>query len=153
MDERLITSDAPLSAEQRAILGALLDTIVPESDDGSMPSARELDFAGYLHRHARDFLGELVRVLARFDAGFVAQPLPVRYEAVRVFSEQAPDDFQALLAQVYGCYYQDNRVRRAIGLSAGAPFPEGNTVDPGDLSLLDPVLKNATRWRRRISKA
>ena len=150
MNERLIASDAALGAEQRAALGALVDTIVPESDDGHMPSARELDFAGYLDRNAPDFLQELVGVLAYFDPGFVTQLLPVRYERVKAFSEEAPDTFKALLAQVYGCYYQDNRVLQEFGLSAGPPFPGGNTVEPGDLSLLDPVLKDPTRWRRRI---
>ena len=149
MSDRLIASDAALGAEQRALLGALVDTIVPESDDGRMPSARELDFAGYLHRNAPDFLPELAGVLAYFDAEFVTQPLSVRYERVKAFSEEAPDTFNALLAQVYGCYYQDNRVLQVFGLSAGPPFPRGNAVDPGDLSLLDPVLKNPTRWRRR----
>ena len=68
---------------------------------------------------------------------------------MKAFSEEAPNTFNALLAQVYGCYYQDNRVLQVFGLSAGPPFPRGNAVDPGDLSLLDPVLKNPTRWRRR----
>ena len=149
MSDRLIASDAALSAEQRAILGALVDTIVPESGDGRMPSARELDFADYLDRNAPDFMPELAGVLAYFDPGFVTQPLSVRYERVKDFSEEAPDTFKALLTQVYGCYYQDNRVLQEFGLSAGPPFPKGNTVDPGDLSLLDPVLKNPTRWRRR----
>ena len=36
----------------------------------------------------------------------------------------------------------------AIGVGVGPPFPRGNTVEPGDLSLLDPVSKNKTTWRR-----
>jgi hypothetical protein len=40
-------------------------------------------------------------------------------------------------------------VRRAIGVVTGAPFPQGNVLEAGDLSLLDPVLRNADRHRYR----
>ena len=149
MSDRLIASDAPLGAEQRALLGALVDTIVPESDDGRMPSARELDFADYLDRNAPDFRPELAGVLAYFDPGFVTQPLSARYERVKDFSEEAPDTFNALLAQVYGCYYQDNRVPSSSGSAPARPFRRATPSTPATLSLLDPVLKNPTRWRRR----
>jgi len=41
-------------------------------------------------------------------------------------------------------------VLRAIGVGAGPPFPRGNTVEQGDLSLLDPVLGSSTNWRREV---
>jgi hypothetical protein len=37
------------------------------------------------------------------------------------------------------CYYQDDQVVVALGMEARPPFPKGNVVEPGDLSLLDPV--------------
>ena len=72
----------------------------------------------------------------------------MRYERVKAWSEEAPEAFQALLGHVYGCYYQDAGVQEAIGVGAGPPFPRGNTVEPGDLSLLDPVMQNPLEWRR-----
>jgi hypothetical protein len=57
--------------------------------------------------------------------------------------------FMTLLPRVYDCYYQDDRVRRNIGVVTGAPFPQGNEVMPGDLSLLDPVIENSDRHRYR----
>ncbi len=147
MNDRLIVSDAPLTDAQRDILGALADTLVPASDDGAMPSAKELDLAGYMARSANDFLPELGEILARFDDGFVAEALAARCERLQAFSEAEPESFGRLLAEVYGCYYQDARVLASIGVGAGPPFPRGNTVEPGDLSLLDPVLANPTNWR------
>ena len=150
MSEGLIASDAALDAEQREILEALVDTIVPASEDGRMPSARECGFAGYLARNAPEFLPELAGILADFDSAFATQPARLRYERVKAFSEQEPEPFNRLLAQVYGCYYQEERVLTAIGLRAGPPFPNGNTLEPGDLSLLDPVLNSPAHWRRHV---
>ena len=151
MNDELIASDAPLDDGQRDILAALADTLVPASENGVMPSAGELDLAGYLGRNASDFLPELAEILARFDDGFASEPLAVRFEQLKAFSEAEPESFERLLAEVYGCYYQDARVLEGIGVGTGPPFPRGNTVEPGDLSLLDPVLANPTNWRRDVS--
>lgn len=150
MNDQLIASDAPFTPEEHAILSALADTIVPASEDGVMPSARELDVAGYVAKNAADFLTELGEILNGFDAEFVEEPLAVRFERVKAFSEAQPESFQRLLSEVYGCYYQDARVLEGIGVSPGPPFPRGNTVEPGDLSLLDPVMDNPTSWRRDV---
>ena len=52
----VIATDHPLTAEQRQTLSAVLDTLVPASDDGTMPSAATLDFIGYLHDKAPEFV-------------------------------------------------------------------------------------------------
>ena len=119
MNDEFIASDAPLTPQERDILGALADTIVPASEDGVMPSAGEVDVAGYVARNAADFLSELGEILADFDAEFAGQTLAVRFEQVKAFSEAQPEAFQRLLAEVYGCYYQDARVLEAIGVGAG----------------------------------
>ena len=74
---------------------------------------------------------------------------PERHAHVRAFSVTHPPLFQLLLTRVYDCYYQDDRVRMQIGVVAGAPFPQGNRVPAGDLSLLDPVIANAPRHSYR----
>ena len=150
MNDGLIASDAPLTPEQHAVLTALADTIVPASEDGVMPGAGTLDVLGYLQRAAEEFLPELPEILDAFEATFASEDLAMRYERVQAWSEEAPETFQALLGHVYGCYYQDAEVLEAIGVGAGPPFPRGNTVEPGDLSLLDPVMQSATKWRRDV---
>ena len=150
MNDGLIASDAPFTREEREILGALAGTLVPASEDGFMPSAGEMDIAGHVARDAADFLPELGEILAGFDAGFADEPLAMRFERVKAFSEARPESFQRLLAEVYGCYYQDARVLEGIGAGVGPPFPRGNTVEAGDLSLLDPVMGSSAKWRREV---
>ena len=94
---------------------------------------------------------ERVKAFSEVDDGVVARlavEAMVRYERMKAFSETAPELFDRLPSEVYACYYQDARVLEAIGVGVGAPFPRGNTVEPGDLSLLDPVARNKTTWRR-----
>lgn len=148
MADQLIASDSALTTAQREVLNALLDTIIPPGGDREMPSASDVDFLRYVESNAADFVPELGAILGQFDAEFVRCPLMVRYERVKAFSEAAPESFDRLLSEVYACYYQDARVLEAIGVGVGPPFPRGNTVEPGDLSLLDPVSRNKTTWRR-----
>ena len=136
---------------QQSILKALLDTLVPASADGEMPSAAEVGFEHYLETQARDFAAALEDVLQRFDATFAELAPDARHDRVAEFSEASPGEFANLLARVYDCYYQDDRVRQRIGVVRGAPFPQGNDVVQGDLSLLDPVIANSERHGYRRS--
>lgn len=148
MTDNIITTDHPLTPAQQETLSALLDTLVPASDDGIMPSARELDFVSHLGEQAADFLPALPAVLNGFGEGFAGKPIADRVEIVKAFSTGQPEIFEALLFQTYNCYYQDDRVLTGIGSTAGPPFPRGNTVDAGNLSLLDPVVKRGKTYRK-----
>ena len=145
----LISTDHPLSRSQRVVLAALLDTLVPASDDGTMPSAAHVDFDAYLRTQAADFVPHLAVALQHFEASFAELSLADRYDRVRDFGATNPGLFQLLLTRVYDCYYQHDRVRAQIGVGTGAPFPEGNQIPQGDLSLLDPVIANAARHTYR----
>jgi hypothetical protein len=46
------------------------------------------------------------------------------------------------------CYYRDDRVLTGIGSHAGPPFPRGNEVPEGDLSLLDSVQASSKSYRK-----
>ncbi len=145
----LISSDSPLSGAQLATLAALLDTLVPASADGRMPGAADTGFLSHLLQQDAAFVPQLVLLLERFDAAFATRALDERCTFVQRFSVDDPAVFNALLLRVYDCYYQDDRVRHAIGVVQGAPFPQGTVVAAGDLSLLDPVLRDSTRHRYR----
>ncbi len=148
MTNKLIATDHPLTESQQHTLSALLDTILPASDDGEMPSAQELDFIGYLSEHAEDFIPTLVETLASFDDEFAGLSLAERYPLVTAFSRTQAAVFEELLFRIYSCYYQDDRVLAGIGLAAGAPFPRGNTIESGDLSLLNPVMQKPRTYRK-----
>jgi len=148
MPNKLIATDHPLTESQQHTLSALLDTILPASDDGEMPSARELDFIGYLSEYADAFIPTLVQTLASFDDEFARLPFAERYPLVTAFSRTQAAVFEELLLRVYSCYYQNDRVLAGIGLAAGPPFPRGNSIDSGDLSLLDAVTQKPRSYRK-----
>ena len=145
----LITSDFPLSAAEQHQLSAVLDTLVPASEDGEMPSAAEVGFTHYLLTQASDFTPTLQTILARFDTEFSDLSMAQRVAQVQSFSAADPQSFGALLTHVYDCYYQNDRVRQAIGMVQGPVFPQGNEVMAGDLSLLDPVIANSEQHQYR----
>jgi len=137
-----------LSEAQVGRLRALLDTILPASGDGRMPSAADLDFLSYLGEQARDFLPALAQIVDDLAGDFGGRPLAQRVELIEDFSRRDPDAFAGLLMRVYDCYYQDDRVRELIGARPVPPFPRGNTIPAGDLSGLDSVAARGKRYRR-----
>jgi hypothetical protein len=144
-----LSNHPPLTESQRAVLTSLLDTLVPASEDGEMPSAAEVGFEVYLQTQARDFVPELLDVLQQLGPTFAELSPGARHEQVSEFSSGDPTKFGSLLARVYDCYYQNDQVRERIGVVRGAVFPQGNEVTQGDLSLLDPVIGNSERYRYR----
>ncbi len=147
MTNDAITTAHPLNSAQLRRLSALLDTVLPASEDGTMPSASELDFLAYVLEQSGEFMPALVAIVNHFDDEFSDQPLSARLALAQEYSRTDPRAFDALLFRIYDCYYQDDRVRRLIGVQPGPPFPQGNTVEPGDLSLLDAVLARPRSYR------
>jgi hypothetical protein len=144
-----VSNDPVLTDAQRAALPALLDTIVPRSDDGEMPSAAEVGFDAYLVTQGQGFAPMLPAVLDQLGAGFATLSPEERHDRLSEWQSEQPALFSGLLACVYDCYYQDDRVREKIGVVRGPVFPQGNEVAQGDLSLLDPVIENADAFRYR----
>ncbi len=137
----------PFSGRRQRSLSALLDTVLPASEDGSMPSARELDFLAYVREQAQEFMPKLAAIVDHFDDEFSNQPLSTRLAAVEDYSKTEKQTFNGLLFHIYDCYYQNSRVCELIGVRPGAPFPQGYAVEPGDLSLLDTVLAHPRSYR------
>jgi hypothetical protein len=143
-----ITTDYPLSDAQVKKLGCLLDVLIPASQDGHMPSAGDLDLIAYVQAKAIDFLPSLIALLDGLDETFPTDNFEARYQAVKRLSNDDPGLFQALIYQAYAVYYQSPVVLEGIGAVAGAPFPRGNTIESGDLSLLDAVLATPKQYRK-----
>ncbi|MDP6621292.1 MAG: hypothetical protein QF754_03365 [Alphaproteobacteria bacterium] len=148
MTNDAVTTAHPMSGARQRRLSALLDTVLPASEDGTMPSAGELDFPAYVLEQSEAFMPALARIVDHFDDEFPDQPLSARLALVEEYSRTDAQAFNGLLFHIYDCYYQDDRVRELIGVLPGAPFPQGNVVEPGDLSLLDAVLARPRSYRR-----
>ena len=148
----IIGSDHPFTTEEQMRLDVLLDTLIPASEDGSKPGASEVGFLNYLLEQELEFLPELKEILLALDGLSDALEMSSRVEMVTNYSVANPDQFRDLLSRVYDCYYQNDRVRGEIGVVTGAPFPQGNEIISGDLSLLDPVVAEEDKHRYREVK-
>ena len=144
----VITTDSPLNAVQQDKLAAFLDAIIPASEEKGLPSAKELDLVAYLSEQAADFIPLLINGLDNLDDQFPNLIPAERHPVVEVLSKTQAELFNGLLFHALACYYQDDRVLEALGLGAGPPFPRGNEVVEGDMSLLDPVLKRPRLYRK-----
>lgn len=144
----LIATDHLLNEAQKIKFDALIDTLVPAGEDALMPSASEVDVLGYIVDSAADFAPQLAAIVDSFDNEFAVSGEDERVRLVRVFEQAHPVLFSELLFHTYARYYQDAQVLEGIGLAAGPPFPRGNTVETGDLSLLDPVMEKPHGYRK-----
>lgn len=118
-----------------------------------MPGAGELDLGLFLKELEstsilEKCLSTMERLLTTSTHNDNRQTDPQQMENLALeFEKDQPDLFRGLLSLTYKFYYQDDQVRQALGLSPGPPFPRGNEVEPGDLSLLAQVKKRGQLYR------
>jgi hypothetical protein len=151
----IIGSDATLNSDQQRTFVAILDMIIPASDDRRFPSAADMDVLGYIAKTDPQLLDTVRTELDRLNA--VSEDL---YGVT--FGDAGETHRQGLLDEIRGAepqflgglalqtvtlYYQDDRVMEAIGMEARPPFPKGYEVVAGDLSLLDPVRARGQVYR------
>ena len=144
-----------LTEVQDKTLTAVLNLIIPPSDDGRMPGATECDILGYIQDAARDLIPTLAEELDQLEGVAQAQagtPFTSLDEAAalglitQIRASQLR--FMGKLAEhTVSCYYQQDRVLLRIGMEARAPYPKGYDVEAGDLSLLDPVRARGQVYR------
>ena len=154
-EDNIILTHTALTDEQCRTLSALVNMIIPPSEDGRMPGAAELDLPGYVRDETGDLIPEIKQGLTALDRhasdefgqDFAALTDSDRQRLVDAIRVTQPDFVQRLLVQTVAHYYQDDRVLSALGLEPRPPYPEGHTVEPGDLSLLDPVRQRSKLYR------
>lgn len=148
----MTTTNEILSEEQRALLSAALNRIVPAQ--GEMPAAGDLGIGGFVETVAagssgkrRNLLDGLVRIeLAAAERGgaFTSLSAAEQTEALRAVAAAEPGFFQELVIQTYRGYYTNERVFER--LSYRAPNRESYNPIPFDESLLEPVRQRGRRW-------
>ena len=153
---RNLVAKETLGETVRRTLVALLDTMIPADPDLGLPGAGDDAIAESVVQSIRassmrtiidglTFIDELSKAMnrCRFDEldpdvreeFFFKQKLDLR-DSVRVLGSIAVHS-----------YYCDSRVMNSLGMEARAPFPEGFTVEEGDLSLLEPVKARGKIYR------
>lgn len=141
---------------QTASLNALIDLLIPASNDGRMPAARSLDlFADISDMPSatrtlfENGLADLdVRAQQRYGRGFTQLNMDETMALVEELRSQTPVFIQSFMTQTTGRYLAHDTVVLLIGLEARPPWPKGHVVAQGDWSLLDVVKKRPKIYRK-----
>jgi hypothetical protein len=146
-------------AEQRALLDAVLDRLVPPN--GKVPAAGALGVALSIERtlgespHLRRlFLDGLraVDLAAGAQTPFTALPVDHQDALLRRVESAHPTFFAALVNHAYRGYYTHPAVLRHLELTTGYPArppqPLGHELPPWDDTLLAKQRDRAPFWRR-----
>ena len=144
----IISTDHPLGDDQKAILTALLNTLIPPSDDGHLPGAGNLDLREFMNNVLNpDFNRVVLNAISSLGEEFLALSTDARVDRVSALSNNLSEEFAQLYTQALAVYYRQDAVLRGIGSREGPPFPRGNEVADGDMSLLDPVIAKPKHYR------
>jgi len=143
--------DSRLSAAETDALTKIAGTMVPADAVLGMPGADDpaiLD--DILWSIGRDL--PLVReALAAIDAksggAFAEMDQAAREALINEWYARGGASALALGRVIVSAYYRDDRVLRALGHEARAPFPKGYVLEQGDWSLLDVVRGRQPFWR------
>ena len=140
-----------------ALLRAVLDEIIPPSDDGGFPGAGELGVGERIEemlaqqpelgRIIEQGLASIGRLAERgHPSGFGGLPRSERAALLREVEAAEPAFFGALVMHTYFGYYTDRRITDRLGVR-NPPQPDGYDLELGDLRILDPVRARPKLWR------
>ena len=148
-------SELTLDAKLTATLDAVLDCIIPPSPARGLPGASEVGVWSFITRFAaaeaesvRDDLA-WIDAMAREHVSKAASELDSEALAklLSELREAHPGRLDTLGRLTMSCYYQHDAVLQALGDEPRAPYPLGFKVEPGDLSLLEPVRQRGPIYR------
>lgn len=148
----MTSNNSILSDDQRAMLAAVLNRIVPAA--GEMPAAGDLGIADFVESVAagssgkrRTLMDGLVRIeIAASERGgvFAALAEPAQVEALQSVEASSPEFFQELVTQTYRGYYTNETVCGVLGYRP--PNREDYDPLPFNESLLEPVRQRGQIW-------
>lgn len=144
-----------LSSEQRALLDAILDRLIPAQ--GEMPGGGQVGTADYLDGIA----GQSPEIARLFAAGLSSIELAAgrdgtnfldmigdqQDEILRNIEESESAFLETLLMHTYNGYYSNPAVIEALGLEPRPPQPRGHEVEFGDFGTLEAVQARGTAYR------
>jgi len=147
------SAPAVLDADQRALLRAALNRIIPPRDD-ALPGAGDLDVAASIERTLaisaslrRLFLDGLLAITLTSPAPFVGLDPAQQTAVLERVEQRAPAFFVALVEHAYRGYYTHPRVVAAHGAAARPPQPLGHQLPIFDPALLAQQRQRPPFWR------
>ena len=146
----------PFTSEETRTFLALVDMIIPASDEFNIPGASDTAIfnsiivnSAKLHRQILESLLVLETLAQEKEsAGFADLLVDKRKRIVKIFRETYPAEasmFENLTSQ---SYYQDDRIMISLGMEPRPPHPRGFAVEQGDWSLLELVRKREKFYRK-----
>src|SRR5438132_3657989 len=154
-----MSDDVPgFTPDEERMLTSLLDAMLPGTTDGRLPGAGTLGLVRHITRmveqtpmlrpvvaYGLSTLDELAR--KRAPGGWDALSSEERAAVLKQFTADDQFFLPAFLFLAYSGYYTDPRVVEALGLEPRPPHPTGYTMEPDDLSVLDPVRRRGKMYR------
>ena len=148
----MTTTNSILSDDQRAMLAAVLNRLVPAA--GDMPAAGDLGIVGFVEsvaagstakrRRLMDGLVQIELAASGHGGSFADLPEAAQTDALRSVEASSPEFFQELVTQTYRGYYTNEAVCGV--LSYRPPNREDYDPLPFDESLLEPVRQRGQVW-------
>ena len=134
--------------QENQFLTVLLDILLPASADGRLPSAATLGLVAAPEPWLLQGLhGIEAAAQEDLQSSFLALARDQQEALVEKLQRKMFRFFGDLGKQLIQGYYLDERVVKAIGGEARAPFPLGYFPIDGDLSLLEPVFERGQMYR------
>ena len=146
---------------EHEILYRILETLIPASKDGKIPSANNILIIEKLKQEAikdNKFKSLLLDGLKHIKHMLIATGNDLNSIDLRNFTnlickleDQKPEFFNAFLRKIYIAYYNQPSIRTHFGLSENPPHPDGYNVPSETIeeisSLVAPVIKRGNCYR------
>ncbi|MDA0722294.1 MAG: gluconate 2-dehydrogenase subunit 3 family protein [Proteobacteria bacterium] len=125
---------------QRTVLDAILDELIPSSDDGTVPGAGVLGVAEFLptaQAYAPDPAGSVHTILNAVSSDFVALPRDEKVAVLKRVEAAHGQAFETLVRLTYMGYYSRPDTRPYVGVGAHPIHPNGYPVARETDALMD----------------
>ena len=146
---------------EHEILYRILETLIPASKDGKIPSANNILIIEKLKQEAikdNKFKSLLLNGLKHIKHMLIETGNDLNSIDLRNFTnlickleDQKPEFFNAFLRKIYIAYYNQPSIRTHFGLSENPPHPDGYNVPSETIeeisSLVAPVIKRGDCYR------
>ena len=138
-----------LSKNNADILGEMVDLLIPANKN--LPAPSKIDVVEYID----DALSNTPKMKRIFVEGltdinnkkFLSLPKMEQIDLLTKYESSNGTFFSQLLRHTYNAYYTNPIVVAGIGMTGRPPQPLGYTLEKGNLTLLDKVIKKGQIWR------
>ena len=144
-----------LSSTDLTILKHILNILIPSGSNKIMPTASENELVEFIYRNDIKFLNILISFIKEiklitkneFNMNFIDIKIEKKKKIINLYEMSFKENYDQLIKLILFCYYSNKNVLKNLGLKIDPPFPEGNLLKRGDLSLLKPVIEKNIVFR------